>query len=203
MISLWVLEREFDFGLIVWLLAFLLPVLARFASFLVRLAARILGAELPQKEAEGKSSEAPTEPAMDPDFPVFEELAPGETHGPEPVPTPTRVPSSAASRGGRRRSPRRGDERPLAPSLKEPAPAPFLAGSSPRALPSLQSEFRRTTDTPTSLPAFVSDSELRPPDTLGEWRRAILLQEILAPPLSLRREHRPGQLAPFEFDPTH
>lgn len=37
------------------------------------------------------------------------------------------------------------------------------------------------------------------PSTIDGWRRAIILQEVLAPPVALRREHRPGGLPPFEI----
>lgn len=205
MIFLWVLEREFDFGLIFWLLAFLLPALARFVSFLVRLAARVLGRELPGEQAGGEPAGEAPDSASEPDFPVFEELGPFERPAPEPVPEPAGAPRPPAARELRRLPVARSERRPLAPSLEEPAPAVTVSSldePTPRALSSLSSGLGRTREPAAPVLEPVSDPELRAPLTLGEWRRAILLQEILAPPLSLRREHRPGQLAPFEFDPT-
>ena len=204
MLSFVVQEPQFDFNLIFWLLAILLPALVRVVGFVFQLVAKVLGIELKKKETPDASNENAPEsevPAPDPEYPVFQELEPEPRPEPKPKPKPVR-PVRTASTSSRRTS-RRTERKSLAASLEADTRASFtssLGKSSSKALPTLQSDFRHTTETPTSLPALASDPELQPPATAGEWRRAILLQEILAPPLALRREQRPGELPPFEFE---
>jgi len=190
--------KGFDYTLVFYALAFLLPVVMRLGAIALRFVADLLGIELsePKKPAKGVQK-GPARPVASPqvrevsfpaeDYPVFEET-------PRPTPLREQGPLQPGSQPWSRSQ--------ALPGL-EPDQATLVSTSISKtpALSSLshtlRSDFKYTTKIhDLGAPA---DPSLLAPVTLDDWRRAIILQEILAPPLSLRREHRPGELSPFDL----
>ena len=176
-------EREFDLTVLVYLAAFLLPVLARLVTGLVRALGRAVGVELPPPAP-------PAEPEVQtpPFFPVFEEEPP-----PAPVP-PRRPERKAALPAGRSRAP----AAPPAPPRVAEFGARGLTPSYEALTASLPSQLaHQVAATPEVVDPVLPAGTL--PASRGDWRRAILLHEILSPPLALREADRAGGIPPFDL----
>jgi hypothetical protein len=202
-----------DFDELIYVLVFLVPLALRFLSGIVKAVARTFGIELSQtseapaagKRAARKSPrplpEKRWDDALDP-TPAEYLIERVEVEEPKiSVPRSSDRdfrPEGLIGSSGTLKRPRLGH---LAEALQadEESGVPRFDGglvvgvSEPLAGSGLETQLQsrsRSFRRPTV--GFV-------PGTIDGWRRGIILQEILAPPVALRREYRPGELLPFEI----
>jgi hypothetical protein len=202
-----------DFDELIYVLVFLVPLALRFLSGIVKAVARTLGIELSQtseapaagKRAARKSPrplpEQPWDDTLDP-TPAEYLIERVEVEEPKisvpPSPDRDFRPEGLIGSSGPLKRPRLGH---LAEVLQADAESglPRFDGGLVVGLPEpLAGSGLKTELQPRSR------SSRRPnvgfvPSTIDGWRRGIILQEILAPPVALRRAHRPGELPPFEI----
>jgi len=202
-----------DFDELIYVLVFLVPLALRFLSGIVKAVARTLGIELSQtseapaagKRAARKSPrplpEQPWDDTLDP-TPAEYLIERVEVEEPKiSVPrSPVRDFRSEGLIGssGPLKRPRLGNLAERLQADAESGLSRFEGGlvvgvSEPLAGSGLKTQLQpRSRSSRRPKVGFV-------PGTIDGWRRGIILQEILAPPVALRREHRPGELPPFEI----
>ena len=118
-----------------------------------------------------------------------------------PTPKPAR---KTARRRGTAREPRRRRPEPRTPveprvEVPEPLPpepVPRFPEPAPRPLRASLPE-GSVPDAPTAPPSSAGRAAFDLPENPSDWRRAMVLREVLGPPVALRRGAGPGDLGPY------